>query len=79
MPPVRLVPPPPPQRPFPLASLAKVAGILACDPFEEVSLGSQTYLSTVCPCPSQSPSPARMAFKIVAVNDPRLKVSSGPA
>ncbi|CAM9335239.1 unnamed protein product [Scytosiphon promiscuus] len=52
---------------------AEVGGILACDPFEEVSLGSQTYLSTVCPCPPQSPSPARMAFKIVAVEDPRLK------
>eukprot|EP00903_Cladosiphon_okamuranus_P012722 g11894.t1 len=52
---------------------AEVGGVLACDPFEEVSLGSQTYLSTVCPCPPQSPSPARMAFKIVAVNDPRLK------
>ncbi|CAM9447390.1 unnamed protein product, partial [Hapterophycus canaliculatus] len=52
---------------------AEVGGILACDPFEEVSLGSQTYLSTVCPCPPQSPSPARLAFKIVAVDDPRLK------
>ncbi|CAM9577408.1 unnamed protein product, partial [Ectocarpus sp. 4 AP-2014] len=52
---------------------AEVGGILACDPFEEISLGSQTYLATVCPCPPQSPSPARMAFEVVAVNDPRLK------
>ncbi|CAN0286166.1 unnamed protein product, partial [Ectocarpus sp. 12 AP-2014] len=52
---------------------AEVGGILACDPFEEISLGSQAYLATVCPCPPQSPSPARMAFKVVAVNNPRLK------
>ncbi|CAM9350177.1 unnamed protein product [Pylaiella littoralis] len=52
---------------------AEVGGILACDPFEETSLGSKTYLSTVCPYPPQSPSPARMAFKVIGLTDPMLK------
>lgn len=57
--------------------------MLACDPFEEISLSSQSYLATVCPrtaldgaAASEQTSvvPARTAFRVVKVTDPRLKV-----
>ena len=52
----------------------KVGGILVCDPFEETSPGSRLRVATVSPFPPRAPSPARAAFKVVAVTDPRLKV-----
>lgn len=67
------------------ALLSQVGGMLACDPFEETSLGSQSYLTTVCPQSAlggeaavgegkPSMVPARTAFTVVKVTDPRLKV-----
>lgn len=39
-----------------------------------MSLGSQLYLATVCPSPAQSLPAARLAFRLVAVTEPRLQV-----
>lgn len=64
----------PPRLPLWCSRLRKVGGILACDPFEETSLGSQSYVATVTESSPLSPSPARMAFTLLAVTDPRLKV-----
>ncbi|CAN0067886.1 unnamed protein product [Ascophyllum nodosum] len=52
---------------------AEVGGILVCDPFEETSPGSRLRVATVSPFPPRASSPARAAFKVVAVTDPRLK------
>lgn len=65
------------------AVLWKTGGWLACDPFEETSPGSRTYLATVCrgvEGSGLSPLnlvPARAAFRVVKVTDPGLKVSQG--